>query len=84
MPLVPFAARDRKSQTLDSMKPNTHAAWLAFDVPAIDTHGVVRRILDHLGHWAPGPAERGPPAQAPDWPANALIPLTYHAVPDIA
>ena len=38
----------------------------------------------HLGRWALEPAERGPPAQAPDWPQNAVIPLTYHAVPDIA
>ena len=48
-----------------------------------DPH-VVRRILEHLGCWAPEPAERDPPAQAPEWPANAVIPLTYHAVPDIA
>jgi len=27
---------------------------------------------------APEPAERDPPAQAPEWPANAVIPLTYH------
>jgi len=53
-------------------------------IALIDDPGVVRRILEHLGHWAPKPAERGPPAQAPDWPASAVIPLTYHAVPDIA
>jgi hypothetical protein len=34
---------------------------------------VGRRILEHLGCWAPEPAERGPPAQAPEWPANAVI-----------
>jgi len=32
----------------------------------IDDPGVVRRILEHLGRWAPEPAERGPPAQAPE------------------
>lgn len=53
-------------------------------IALIDDPGVVRRILEHLGRWAPEPAERGPPAQAPDWPQNAAIPLTYHAVPDIA
>jgi hypothetical protein len=34
--------------------------------------------------WAPEPAERGPPAQASDWPRNAVIPITYRPVPDIA
>ena len=53
-------------------------------IALIDDPGVVRRILEHLGCWAPEPAERGPPAQAPDWPRNAIIPLMYHAVPDIA
>lgn len=53
-------------------------------IALIDDPGVVRRILEHLGLWAPEPAERDPPAQAPEWPANAVIPLTYHAVPDIA
>ncbi len=48
-----------------------------------DPH-VVRRILDHLGRWAPEPAGPGPSASAPEWPANALIPLTYHPLPDIA
>jgi hypothetical protein len=42
-------------------------------IALIDDPGVVRRIL-----------ERGPPAQTPDWPQNAVIPLTYHPVPDIA
>ena len=52
-------------------------------IALIDDPGVVRRILEHLGRWVPEPAERGPPAQAPDWPPNAVIPFTYHAVPDI-
>lgn len=53
-------------------------------IALIDDPKVIRRILEHLGHWAPEAAERGPPTQAPDWPANTVIPLTYHAVPDIA
>ncbi len=32
-------------------------------IALIDDPGVVRRILDHLGRWAPEPAERGPPVQ---------------------
>lgn len=53
-------------------------------IALIDDPAVVRRILEHLGRWAPEPAERGPPAQAPDWPQNAVIPITYRPVPDIA
>ena len=49
-----------------------------------DAAVVVRCILEHLGRWAPDPAARGPPVQTPEWPANAVIPLTYHAVSDIA
>jgi hypothetical protein len=37
----------------------------------------------HLGRWVPEPAERAPPAGAPHWPANAVIPLSYHPLPDI-
>jgi hypothetical protein len=47
----------------------------------IDDPGVIRRILQHLGCWAPEALERGPPGRAPQWPANNL---TYHPVPDIA
>jgi hypothetical protein len=43
-------------------------------IALIDDAGVVRRILEHLGRWAPESAERGPSAQAPDWPRNAVIP----------
>ena len=53
-------------------------------IALIDDPGVVRRILEHLGGWAPEPAERGPPEEATDWPRNAIIPITYHPVPDIA
>ena len=53
-------------------------------IALIDDPAVVRRILEHLGRWGPEPAERGPPVDAPDWPPNAVIPITYHPVPDIA
>jgi hypothetical protein len=53
-------------------------------IAPIDDPAVVRRILEHLGRWAPEPSERGPAAQAPEWPRDAVIPITYHAVPDIA
>ena len=53
-------------------------------IALIDDPHVVRRILQHLGRWAPEATERGPPVPASEWPANAVIPLTYHAVPDIA
>ncbi len=53
-------------------------------IALIEKPQVIRRILDHLGRWAPQPAERGPPVPAREWPANVVIPLTYHAVPDIA
>jgi hypothetical protein len=49
-------------------------------IALINDPQVVRRILEHLGRWAPLPVERGPPAQAP----GAAIPLTYRPVPDIA
>jgi len=53
-------------------------------IALIDGPHVVRRILGNLGCWAPEPAERDPSAEAPERPANAAIPLAYHAVPDIA
>jgi hypothetical protein len=53
-------------------------------IALIEEPEIIRRILEHLGRWAPEPAGRGPPVPAPEWPANAVIPLTYHAVPDIA
>ena len=45
-------------------------------IALIDDPTVVRRILEHLGRWAP--------EEAPDWPRNAIIPITYHPVLDIA
>lgn len=53
-------------------------------IALIDDPGVIRRILEHLGRCAPEAPERGPPAQALDWPQNAVIPFTYQPVPDIA
>ena len=53
-------------------------------IAVIDDPGVIRRILEHLGRWPPAASERGPPGPAPQWPLNAVIPLTYHPVPDIA
>ncbi|MBI3918035.1 MAG: hypothetical protein HY322_13620 [Betaproteobacteria bacterium] len=44
----------------------------------------VRRILEHLGLWAPLPTERSPPLAAASWPRHANSPLTYHPVPNIA
>src|ERR1035437_4693280 len=48
---------------------------------------LVRYFLDHFHGelvvgWVPEPAERGPPAPAPEWPRNAVIPITYRPVPD--
>ncbi len=53
-------------------------------IALIDDPHVVRRILEHLGRWAPEAMERGPPVPASEWPANAVLPLTYHPLPDIA
>jgi hypothetical protein len=40
-------------------------------IALIDDPGVIRRILEHLGLWAPEAGEPGPPAPAPEWSANA-------------
>ena len=53
-------------------------------IALIDDPHVVRRILEHLGRWAPEAAGPDPPALAPEWPADAVIPITYHPLPDIA
>jgi len=34
--------------------------------------------------WAPLPSERSPPLDPASWPPYVSLPLTYHAVPDIA
>ncbi len=33
-------------------------------IALIDDPGVIRRILEHWGRWAPEPAARGPPVRA--------------------
>jgi hypothetical protein len=54
-------------------------------IALIEDPGVIRRILEHLGQWAPLAAGRGPPpGSAANWPRHANLPLTYHPVPDIA
>lgn len=53
-------------------------------IALIEDPAVVRAILTHLGLWQPEPLERAPPAPARVWPRHANLPLTYHAVPDIA
>ncbi len=53
-------------------------------IALIDDPPVVRRILEHLGRWAPEAMERSPPVPPEAWPANTVLPMTYHPVPDIA
>jgi hypothetical protein len=54
-------------------------------IALIEDADVIRRILRHMGFWAPEPVpkrDRSPPATDP--PAASLDILTYHPVPDIA
>ena len=54
-------------------------------IALIDDKAVIRRILTHLGLWAPQvEAQRGPGPPAPDPPEASAPFLTYHPVPDIA
>ncbi len=53
-------------------------------IALIEDPGVIRRILEHLGLWAPPATERSPPLAPERWPRHANLPLTYHPVPDIA
>ena len=53
-------------------------------IALIDDPPVVRRILEHLGLWQPEAMERSPPVHPDAWPVNRVLPMTYHAVPDIA
>ena len=53
-------------------------------IALIEDPAVIRRILEHLGLWAPIATERSPPLGPASWPRYANLPLTYHAVPDIA
>ena len=54
-------------------------------IALIDDKAVIRKILTHLGVWAPQQTPRtqiGPPALDP--PGQSKPVLTYHPVPDIA
>ncbi|MBI3069077.1 MAG: hypothetical protein HYY79_09460 [Betaproteobacteria bacterium] len=58
-------------------------------IAMIEDAGVIRRILDHLGLWAPLATERSPPLDTASldtasWPRHISLPLTDHPVPDIA
>ena len=53
-------------------------------IALIEDRGVIRRILEHLGSWAPLATECSPPLVAASWPRHANLPLTYHPIPDIA
>ena len=50
----------------------------------IDDIDVIERILKHLNVWDPQPKTISPAGPDPPWPQGETIPLTYHAVPDIA
>ena len=55
-------------------------------IALIEDAEVIRRILEHLGRWAPRGKPRGPPVTRHDSaePVQASCELTYHPVPDIA
>ena len=58
-------------------------------IALIDDETVIRRILEHLGIWAPREPrqnQRAPPADRKviDGPKPPVQEWTYHAVPDIA
>ena len=44
-------------------------------IALIENPGVIRRILEHLGLWAPLATERSPPLGAATWPQHASLPL---------
>ena len=58
-------------------------------IALIEDAGVIRRILEHLGLWAPREGlqrERAPPeaGRSAERPEQLTRILTYHPVPDIA
>jgi len=54
-------------------------------IALIDDAAVIRKILGHLGLWAPQQARRREPGRpTPDPPGPSKDVLTYHPVPDIA
>ena len=44
-------------------------------IALIEDPGVIQRILEHLGLWAPLATERSPPPGAANWPRHANLPL---------
>ena len=53
-------------------------------IALIDDVDVVERILKHLNVWDPPPNTLTPTAPDPPLPQGETLPLTYHALPDIA
>ena len=53
-------------------------------VALIEEAEVIRRILEPVVLWAPQVKERSPPLDSASWPPYAILPLTYHPVPDVA
>lgn len=53
-------------------------------IALIEDAGVIRRILEHLGLWAPQVKERSPPLDSASWLPYASVLLTYRPVPGIA
>ncbi len=55
-------------------------------IALIDDAEVIRRILEHLGCWAPRQARQNPRAPPGDRKGlkSPVRELTYHPVPDIA
>jgi hypothetical protein len=55
-------------------------------IALIDNAEVIRRILEHLGRWAPRPKQRAPPQRATGYaaPKQSTCELTRHPVPEIA
>ena len=47
-------------------------------IALIEDAGVIRRILEHLGRWAPQVSERSPPLGPEAWPMHAFLSL-YHS-----
>jgi len=50
----------------------------------IDDIDVIERILKHLNVWDPPPNTLTPTGPDPPLPQGETLPLTYHALPDIA
>jgi hypothetical protein len=45
---------------------------------------IIERLLRYLSVWNPQPETRSPADPDPPWAEGETIPLTYHAVSDIA